>query len=77
MSRRYDRRDIMFPGCSSFRQSFRPSRLRGTTLRAAPSKSYAFSAIIMHELQWQHDLDVYLLFCFHIDLHIASSRGCV
>ena len=45
----------MFPGCPSFhlsvllsvlqsvRPSFHPSRFRGTTLRAAPSKNYAFS----------------------------------
>ena len=36
---RYDRLDIVLPGCPSFR----PSRFRGITLRAAPSKSYAFS----------------------------------
>ena len=30
-------------GLSSVLPSFRPSRFRGTTLRAAPSKSYAFS----------------------------------
>ena len=33
----------MFPGCPSFRPSFRPSRFRGTTLHAAPSKNYTFS----------------------------------
>ena len=145
MSARYDRQDIMFPGCPSFRlsvrppsvfPSFRPSRFRGTTLRAAPSKSYAFSTnyhacmamptwprcappifcwpwppynllprscltwiffvdphwwvplcvqrpakampvpqIIMYALQSQHDLDVHLLFCVDLDLHITSSRG--
>ena len=104
----------------------------GTTLRAAPSKSYAFSTnyhaciamptwprcappilcwpwppydlllrscltwifssiltdgyhfacsaqpfqqIIVHALQCQHDLDVHLLFCVDLDLHITSSRG--
>ena len=122
----------MFPGCPSFR----PSRFRGTTLRAAPSKNYAFSTnyhaciaiptwprcappilfwpwppysllpslcltwiflvdphcwvplcvqcpakampfqqIIIHALQYQHDIDVHLLFCFDLDLHITSSRG--
>ena len=130
-------RPSVFP---SFRPSvfpsFRPSRFRGTTLRAAPSKSYAFSTnyhaclamptwprcappilcwpwppynlfprscltwiffihphwwvplcvqrpakampfqqIIMQALQFQHDLDVHLLFCFDHDLHITSSRG--
>ena len=117
------------------RPSFRPSRFMGTTLRAAPSKNYAFSTnyhaciamptwprcappilcwpwppynlfprscltliyfvdphwwvphcvqcpakailfqqIIIHALHYQHDIDVHLLFCFHLDLHIASSR---
>ena len=120
----------------SVRPSVRPSRFRGTTLRAAPSKNYAFPTnyhayiamptwprcappilcwpwpsynllprscltwiffvdphwwvplcvqcpakampiqqIIMHALQCQHDVDVYLLFCFDLDLHITSSRG--
>ena len=44
---RCDRRDIMFPGCPSVllsvRPSVRPSHFRGTTLRAVPSKNYAFS----------------------------------
>ena len=127
-------------GLSSFRPSvlpsFRPSRFRGTTLRAAPSKNYAFSTnyhaciamptwprcappilcwpwppynllprscltwiffldphwwaplcvqclakampfqqISMHALQCQHDLDVHLLFCVDLDLHITSPRG--
>ena len=132
---RYDRRDIMFPGLSVC-PSFRLSHFRGTTLRAAPSKNYAFSTnyhaciamptwprcappilcwpwppynllprscltwiffvdphwwvplcvqrpakdmpvqqIIMHALQCQHDLDVHLLFCVDLDLHITSSQG--
>ena len=33
-----------------------------------------FQQIIMHALQCQHDIDVHLLFCFDLDLHIASSR---
>ena len=150
---RFDRRDIIFPGfpsvCPSVRPSVRPSvlpsvrpsRFRGTTLRAAPSKNYAFSTnylprsclthaciamptwprcapsilcwpwpppevvfnldffrrsslmwwvslcvqlpakampfqqIIMHALQCQHDLDVHLLFCVDLDLHITSFQG--
>ena len=43
----------------------------GTTLRAA----MPFQQIIMQALQCQHDLDVHLLFCFHHDLHVTSSRG--
>ena len=115
---------------------FHPSSLMGTTLRAAPNKSYAYSTnyhaciamptwprcaptilfspwppysrfprscltciffvdfhwwvqlcvqhpaeampfqqSIMHALQCQHDLDVHLLFCFDLGLHITSSRG--
>ena len=116
--------------------SGRPSRFRGTTLRAAPSKNYAFSTnyhvciamptwprcappisfwpwppyslfprscltwiffvdphwwvplcvqrpakampfqqIIMHKLHFQHNIDVHLLFCFDLHLHITCSRG--
>ena len=40
-----------------------------------PAKDMPFQQIIMHALQWQHDLDVHLLFCFDVDLHITSSRG--
>ena len=66
----------MFPGCPSVRPSFRPSRFRGTTLCAErPAKTMHFQQIIMHTLQCQHDLDVHLLFCVDLDLHIASSRG--
>ena len=120
------------------RPSFRPSRFRGTTLCAAPSKNYAFSTnyhayiamptwprcappilcwpwppcnlfprscltwiffidshwwvqlcvqhpakampfqqIIMHALHNQHDVDVHLLFCSDLDLHLTCSQGCV
>ena len=54
------------------RRSVRPSRFRGTTLRAAPSKSYAFQQIIMHPLQCQHDLYVRILFC--VDLWPPYNR---
>ena len=37
--------------------------------------SMPFQQIIMHALQCQHDVDVHLLFCFDLDLHITSSRG--
>ena len=40
-----------------------------------PAKTMPFQQIIMHALQCQHDLDVHLLFCVDLDLHIASSRG--
>ena len=33
-----------------------------------------FKQIIMHALQSQHDVDVHLLFCFDIDLHITCSQ---
>ena len=60
--------------------SFRPSvhHVLGVPLcvqRAA--KTMPFQQIIMHALQCQHDLDVHLLFCVDLDLHITSSRGCV
>ena len=40
-----------------------------------PAKAMPFQQIIMHALQCQHDLDVHLLFCVDLDLHITSSRG--
>ena len=40
-----------------------------------PAKAMPFQQIIMHALQCQHDLDVHLIFCFDLDLHITSSRG--
>ena len=40
-----------------------------------PAKAMPFQQIIMHALQWQHDLDVHLLFCVDLDLHITSSWG--
>ena len=40
-----------------------------------PAKAMPFQQISMHALQCQHDLDVHLLFCFDLDLHITSSRG--
>ena len=39
-----------------------------------PAKTIPFQQIIMHALQYQHDLDVHLLFCVDLDLHI-TSRG--
>ena len=40
---RYDWWDIIFPGCPSVCPSVLPLHFKGTTLRAAPSKNYAFS----------------------------------
>ena len=39
-----------------------------------PAKTMPFQQIIMHALQSQHDLDVHLLFCVDLDLHITSSE---
>ena len=139
MSRPVTGGTLCFPGRPSFRPSFRLSfRLsffRGTNLRAAPSKNYAFSTsyhawiamptwprcappilcwpwppysllprsfltwiffvdphwwvplclqrpakampfqqIIMLALHYQHHVDVHLLFCFDLDLPIASAE---
>ena len=49
------------------------SSLRGTTLCAATSKSYSASTIIMHVLQCPHDVDVHLVSCFNLDLHLTCS----
>ena len=65
---------------SSVRPSFRPSvpHVYGVPLcLQRPAKTMPFQQIIMHALQCQHDLDVHLLFCVDLDLHITSSRGCV
>ena len=40
-----------------------------------PPKAMPFQQIIMHASQCQHNLDMHLLFCFDVDLHITSSRG--
>ena len=40
-----------------------------------PAKAMPFQQIIMHALQCQHDIDVHLLFCVDLDLHITSYRG--
>ena len=29
-----------------------------------------FQQIVMHALQYEHDIDVHLTFCFDLDLHI-------
>ena len=66
----------MFPGCQSVRPSVR--HVLGVPLCVQrPAKTMFFQQIIMHALQCQHDLDVHLLFCVDLDLHITSSRGCV
>ena len=39
-----------------------------------PAKAMQFKQIIMHALQCQHDVDVHLLFCFDIDLHLICSQ---
>ena len=71
---RYDRWDIMFPGCPSVRPSVR--HVWGVPLcMQRPAKTMHFQPIIMHALQYQHDLDVHLPFCVDLDLHITSSRG--
>ena len=67
---RYDRWDIMFPGCPSVRHAL------GVPLCVqCPAKAMPFQPFIMHALQCQHDLDVHLLFCVDLDLHINSFRG--
>ena len=40
-----------------------------------PAKAMPFQQIIIYALQCQHDIDVHLLFCFDLDLHIPSFRG--
>ena len=47
----------------------RSSHLSGTTLCAAPSKSY-IQQIIINVFQYPHDVDVHLLFCFDLDLYL-------
>ena len=39
-----------------------------------PAKAMTFKQIIMHALQCKHDVDVHLLFCFDIDLHLTCSQ---
>ena len=42
-----------------------------------PAKAMPFQQIIMRALQCQHDLDVHLLFCVDLDLHITSRGSCL
>ena len=43
-----------------------------------PSETMPFQLIIMHALQCQHDIDVHLLFCFDLDIHMSCSpRSCL
>ena len=43
-----------------------------------PSETMHFQLIIMHVLQCQHDIDVHLLFCFDLDIHMSCSpRSCL
>ena len=64
----------MFPGCPSFLPSVRQA-LGVPLCVQRPAKVMPFQQIIMHALQCQGDLDVYLLFYVDLDLHIASFRG--
>ena len=40
-----------------------------------PAKAMTFQQIIMHVWQCPHDVDVHLLFCFNLDLHITCFHG--
>ena len=40
-----------------------------------PAKAVHFQQHFMQALYCQHDLDVHLLFCFDLDIHITCSRG--
>ena len=51
------------------------SSMKGTTLRAAPNKLYAFRQMIMYILQCPHDMYVHLIFYFDLDLHLTCSQG--
>ena len=64
----------MFPGCPSFLPSVRHT-LGVPLCVQRPAKTMPFPKIIMHALQCQHDVDVHLLFCLDLDLHITSFRG--
>ena len=45
-----------------------------TAVCAVPSKSCTFSTCY-HACIFPHDVDVHLLFCFDLDLHITCSHG--
>ena len=70
----YDCQDIIFLGCPSVRPSVLHT-LGVPLCMQRPAKTMPFQQIIMHALQCQLDVDVHLLFCFDLDLHITSSRG--
>ena len=59
----------------SMQDFFRCTLLIGVPLCVQRPAKAPFQQIIMHALHYQHDIDVHLLFCFDLDLHITSSRG--
>ena len=40
-----------------------------------PAKAMTFQQIIMHVFQCPHDVDVHLLFCFDLDIHLTCSQS--
>ena len=40
-----------------------------------PENARLFQQIIMYVLQYHHDVDVHLLFCFDLDLNLTCSQG--
>ena len=51
------------------------SSLMGIFCVQCPTKAMTFQQMIMHVLQYPHDVDVYLLFCFDLDFQLTCSQG--
>ena len=73
---RYDWRDIMFPGCPSVPLSV--CHILGVSLCVQrPAKAIPFQQIIIHALQYQHDVDVHLLFFSPWPPYDLIPRSCL
>ena len=71
---RYHLRNIMFQGCPCVHPSVRHTLWVPLCVQH-PAKAMIFQQIIMHVLKGIHDVDVHLLFCVDLDLHLTCSQG--
>ena len=51
------------------------SLLRGTHFVYSAQQKLTFQQIIMYVWQCPHDVDVHLIFCFDLYLHLTCSQG--
>ena len=71
---RYDQQNVKLRACPSVCPSVRHT-LRVPICVQHPAKAMTFQQFIMHALQCSYDVDMHLLFCFDICLHLTCSQG--